>query len=325
MQKPDVPANETQRLITLRNLDLLDTLPEERFDRITRLARRVFRVPIALVSLIDAERQWFKSRQGLDVTETSREISFCGHSVASDAVLVVPDATKDNRFDDNPLVVGDPSIRFYAGYPLHAGNGAAVGTLCLIDREPRALADDELAMLRDLAAIVEDELNSLKTAATDPLTKISNRRGFELLAGKSLAVCRRLEGAATAMLFDLDGFKPINDELGHAVGDLALVDFARTLIKTFRDADVIARLGGDEFCVLATGAEASMEAPLRRLQANLAELPDRPYQLKFSVGTVEYSSERHATLEALVEDADRAMYVVKRSRRPSELPVPEDR
>ncbi len=138
---------------------ILDTSPEERFDRITRIAKSHFGVSTALVSLVDAERQWFKSRQGLDAAETSREISFCGHAILRDETLVVPDAALNPDFADNPLVCGDPKIRFYAGAPLHAPDGARVGTLCIIDGRPRTLSAEDLAVLRDLADCVEEELS----------------------------------------------------------------------------------------------------------------------------------------------------------------------
>lgn len=118
MQKPEIPANESDRQAALDRYEILDTLPEQVYDDLTQLAADICGTPIALISLVDRDRQWFKSRVGLDATETSREISFCGHSVFENAILNVPDATKDSRFADNPLVVNDPSIRFYAGIPL---------------------------------------------------------------------------------------------------------------------------------------------------------------------------------------------------------------
>lgn len=159
MQEPAFPADEAHRLGALHALGILDSAPEERFDRITRVAQRLFEVPIALVSLVDANRQWFKSCQGLGARETPRSISFCGHAILGDATLVVPDALADARFADNPLVTGEPHIRFYAGHPLRVADGSRVGTLCLIDRQPRTLAPEELALLADLAAMVERELN----------------------------------------------------------------------------------------------------------------------------------------------------------------------
>ena len=138
MIKPEFPKNEADRLHALRTLNILDTLEEERFDRVTRIAKRMFNVSIAVVSLIDEDRQWFKSKQGLDVFETPRDISFCGHTINQDELFIIPDASKDERFFDNPLVIDAPKIRFYAGYPLKLRPGIKIGTLCLIDPKPNA-------------------------------------------------------------------------------------------------------------------------------------------------------------------------------------------
>ena len=163
MEKPDNPDNELQRIAALHALKILDTGSEPRFDRITRVAKQHFQVPIALVSLVDRDRQWFKSRQGLDATETPRDISFCGHAILGGDIFYVPNALEDPRFADNPLVTDGPKIRFYAGAPLRASEGLRIGTLCIIDDHPRQFTQSELAVLRDLADIVEDELgrNSL--------------------------------------------------------------------------------------------------------------------------------------------------------------------
>ena len=162
MLKPLIPASEIARLQALRDLSLLDTPAEERFDRLTRIAQHILQVPIALVSLIDADRQWFKSRQGLDAQEIHRDISFCGHAILRPDVLVVADAVADQRFADNPLVLGAPSIRFYAGAPLTLSSGECVGTLCVIDRQPRQVTRAQLAALQDLAACVVEELEQAR-------------------------------------------------------------------------------------------------------------------------------------------------------------------
>ncbi len=159
MKTPEFPQDEEKRLSTLCNLDILDSPYEERFDRLTRIAQQYFKVPIALVSIVDANRQWFKSSQGLDATETPRDISFCGHAILDDGVFVISNALEDPRFADNPLVTGPPDIRFYAGAPLSAPDGTKVGTLCIIDREPRVLNDDDIKTLRDLADCVEEEIS----------------------------------------------------------------------------------------------------------------------------------------------------------------------
>ena len=153
-----IPTDEAQRLDALRQLLVLDTPPEERFDRITRFAASEFDMPVALVSLIDANRQWFKARVGLEACETTRDISFCGHAIEGSAVMVVEDAREDPRFADNPLVTGDPFIRFYAGAPLVLPGGLSVGTLCVIDTEPRSFSRIDQAILSALRDAVVEEL-----------------------------------------------------------------------------------------------------------------------------------------------------------------------
>lgn len=153
-----LPPNEDERIATLKGLNILRTEPEERFDRITRLAATAMDVPIVLVSLVDEETQWFKSCVGLDVRETSREVAFCAHAILEDDILEVQDTLLDDRFADNPLVTGEPKIRFYAGHPLKSPDGFALGTLCLIDNKPRRLDSNHRQMLIDLAAMVETEI-----------------------------------------------------------------------------------------------------------------------------------------------------------------------
>lgn len=150
MISPTIPEDEKQRMEKLRALKLLDSAPEERFDRLTRMAKRMFGVDISVLSLIDDGRQWFKSKHTeMDIPdETSREVSFCGHAILGNDVFVVEDAMDDHRFKDNPLVTADPNIRFYAGYPLKVNNGSALGTLCIIDTEPRAFDPEDSQLLK---------------------------------------------------------------------------------------------------------------------------------------------------------------------------------
>lgn len=319
MQIPPVPQDERRRLDTLRSLNILDSSPEERFDRLTRLARRLFGVPVALVSLVDEKRQWFKSCQGLEVRETAREVSFCGHAILQDDVLLVPDAALDERFQDNPLVLDDPAIRFYAGCPLQVPNGSRLGTLCLIDREPREFDEDDLTLLRDLARMAEQELAAVQLATMDELTMLSNRRGFEALAAHALALCHRMGCPAVLLFFDLDGFKAVNDAYGHAEGDRALVEFARLLRETFRDSDVIGRLGGDEFTVLLTNtSETGYTGARQRLQDAVDahnRTAQRGYEIAFSVGVAHFDPADHEDLADVLAEADQRMYEHKTSRR----------
>jgi len=154
-----LPADEEERLAELTQYELLDTSPEVVFDRITRMAAEFFDVPIALVSLVDRYRQWFKSHHGIDATETPRDLAFCAHVILQDEVMVVPDATQDPRFAGNPLVTGNPDIRFYAGAPLKTRSGQMLGTVCIIDRKPHLdITEHHTRKLADLAAIAIDEM-----------------------------------------------------------------------------------------------------------------------------------------------------------------------
>jgi len=178
MQKPLIPSNESDRQAALERYNIVDTLPEQEYDDLTQLAADICGTPVALISLVDRDRQWFKSSVGIDATETSRDISFCGHAVAENAFLNVPDATKDQRFADNPLVVNDPNIRFYAGMPLNTPDSFTLGTLCVIDRQPRELTPLQIKQLEALSRLVISQLelrrnNAIRIASEQQLSKVS--------------------------------------------------------------------------------------------------------------------------------------------------------
>ena len=159
MQKPETPKNEIQRIEALEALAILDTEPDPHLDFITKIVKERFHVPIALISLVDKNRQWFKSKQGLPATETPRDISFCGHAIMQSEIFEISNAVEDPRFKDNPLVLGPPNIRFYAGQPLTIEGGFRVGTLCIIDSKPRKLTQDEKEELKGFARLIQDRLN----------------------------------------------------------------------------------------------------------------------------------------------------------------------
>lgn len=319
MTVPPQPPDEPRRVAALHALNILDTAPEERFDRITRLAQRLFGTQMATVSLIDTDRQWFKSAQGLDEPENSRDVSFCAHAILTPETTVVPDATMDERFADNPLVLGDPNIRFYAGHPVSAPGGEPLGTLCVIDDKPWEEADFDAEALRELAAMVEAEVASLTLAIGDELTGLANRRGFEMLGERLLAAARTLGLPLAVVYADLNNMKPINDRLGHETGDRAIAEVGKLLEETLRGSDLIARVGGDEFCaVLVDVTPESVKAALARVEAVLERRnadSDEEFDLSLSFGyeTAEPGDER--PLWDLTAAADAAMLEAKRRRK----------
>lgn len=317
MIKPVVPENEAERLHALLTLQILDTSHEERFDRVTRMAKRMFGVSISLVSLIDENRQWFKSAQGLDVSETPRDISFCGHTINQEGLFIIPNAAEDERFADNPLVTGAPHIRFYAGCPLKIREGLNIGTLCLIDQAPREMDEEDQQLLKDLGAIIEEEIKSIQLATLDELTLISNRRGFLTLVDHSLKVCRRNQLSMSFLFFDLNKFKAINDDYGHHEGDFVLTKFAQLMLDTFRDSDVIGRLGGDEFVAMLTDLDqVKSDEILARFAAAVEEVNktnNKPYIIEYSVGLKHFDYDAKKSVEEMIQEADAAMYVDKKS------------
>jgi len=317
MTSPPIPDNEQKRQEAVRALALLDTPQEERFDRYTRFAQRLFDVPISYIGLIDADRQWFKSIQGFDLDESPREMSFCAHTIVGHETLMVPDTHLDERFKNSPIVVNPPHIRFYAGMPLATEDGYNVGTFCIADTRARVLNEEDLALFHDLGAMLETEFQTQTMATTDELTGLSNRRGFRAIAEQAVAMCLRLKRPATLMFFDLDGFKQVNDDFGHAAGDQVLYDIGKLMIREFRNSDVIARLGGDEFCVLLTGTNTeNIDRPLLNLELALeSENEKRDYSVGYSVGTVPLDVEKHKSVDDLLLEADAAMYRQKKARK----------
>ena len=311
MLAPSLPKNEKCRLASLDALNILDTDPDERFDRVTRLAKKLFNVPIALVTLVDKERQWFKSSIGLDAKETPRDISFCGHAIHQNNTFIIEDALQDVRFFDNPLVVDLPDIRFYAGHPIASPSGENIGTLCIIDTKTRTLSEDEIASLTELSALITDEFISWHGATMDELTNITNRIGFKRLSQHSIDKAVRQNNDCHLAYFDLNDFTLLNDNYGHMIGDQVLKLFAEQLKVSFRVSDVCARIGGDEFVVLLSDTELeTAKQVIKRFAYNLISVSkhlDLPCQISFAHGIVSFDQKKHINIEHLLSDADQVM------------------
>jgi diguanylate cyclase (GGDEF)-like protein len=317
MSMPDTPKNEVTPLKELRSLNITGTPEDERFDRLARLAKRMFKVKTALITLVDENHQWLKSCIGLPENVTLRDISFGRHAIHGNEIFVIPDATKDERFADDPLVVNDPSIRFYAEIPLRHLDNRKIGTLCIIDTMPRNLDEDDLEILKDLAELIEHEVIATQLSSLDDLTRISNRRGFITIAQHSLDICARQAISATLVFFDLNNFKFVNNKFGHAEGDKMLKAFANQMRNAFRDSDLFARLGSDEFVVLLTNtSNKSTEEILDRFQQSIDaynKKANRGYSISFCVGILTVDGEEQRSIEVLLDKAISLMHENKQT------------
>ena len=322
--------NENERLAALIALSIVETEPTTEFDIFPALARTLFSTPIAAVSLVDKDRQWFKASVGLDVTETTRDSSFCAHAILNPTeTLYVRDARQDPRFADNPLVIGEFGLRFYAGAPIIGPSGHPLGALCVIDREPRDVSDDMLDQLRQLAIGVGSalklhasvqELRGL--AVTDPLTGLENRAGFDRRINNALAQHKGTSEFSVGLLFlDLDCFKAINDLFGHGGGDAALREVAHRLRRLSPAATTVSRFGGDEFCILVENvqSDADLQSMAVRIHAALAEpflIDQQCVPLRTSIG-IAFCPVDGSDPETLIRRADAALYAAKGAGRGS--------
>jgi len=289
------------------------------WDQVARIAQAIAGTEIGLMALMTATHQVDLAAEGQTANTTPRDMTFCSHAVAKAEAILVEDATKDPRFAKNPLVVEDPGIRFYAGVPLMI-DGLPVGTVCAISRQPGQLSEKQMGLLKDLSGLASAglELYRLVHASgslllTDPMTGIGNRPRF--LAGLEAAALRRKEKGEpySITLFDLDGFKAVNDRQGHAAGDQVLKDIGAALSLAARPEDVPCRLGGDEFAILFPGLKKDQAADqLERIKQALdAAMARAGWAVTFSMGLAEAREEED--IDALIATADRLMYDAKQA------------
>jgi len=346
-----VPANERDRLNVLAEYNIMDSLPEQAYNDFAKLASAICGTPIALISLLDEERQWFKADVGLGVSETPRSQAFCAHAIMNPAdVMTVEDATVDDRFATNPLVTGDPHIRFYAGAPLVAPTGEALGTICVIDREPRTLTDTQrealeilsreiivqLELRRSIATLEQAVLDQEKyvelmqeyqrdiekirvhlesQSVTDVLTGVQNRRSFDLKLEEECGRAQSRHTTVSLVMIDVDHFKSFNDDFGHPAGDEVLRAVAHLLQSELRVSDSLFRYGGEEFAVVlpettCKGAFVLGERFRRAIQR--APWPKRPVSISIGVAATDADT---VSPKDLLQAADRALYQAKQGGR----------
>lgn len=320
MPAASLPHNEPERLAALQSYEVLDASCETSFDHIATIASMVLQCPIALVSLVDSTRQFFKGRVGIEATATPRDVSFCAYALLHpNDLLVIPDARLDPRFSDNPMIE-EVGVRFYAGAALVDAQGIALGTLCVIDRVPRALTDEQGIVLRYLAETVVTTLelrramNLARAAAlTDTLTGIANRPALIDALQRAIALQKREGTPFSLILLDLDGFKQVNDQHGHATGDRVLRQVARTLSGNARAGDIAARFGGDEFALLLAGQDIDATAAATRICQRLKTvMMCNGWPVTASLGVASFHTSPNDVEEALIL-ADQLMYEAKAS------------
>jgi len=310
------PAADRYRLAALDRYDVLDTGREEAFDRIARLIKLTLGVEVGIVSLMDAHRQWYKAVDGFSSDEVPLQSAFCKHLLADPTPIVVPDATLDERFRDNPYVTGNPHVRFYAGAPLTTSDGFHIGSVCAIDSVVRNFGPREKAILTELAHVAMNELELRRLASIDALTGVASRRAFKDEAGKFVALARRHRSALSCITLDLDHFKSINDTYGHAAGDQVLAAVSQLVAGQLRRTDLFGRLGGEEFAVLLphTDQHRAYEAAEKlRLAIRTLKIPGShpPIAVSASLGVASLDPVGD-DIDALLQKADEALYAAKR-------------
>lgn len=332
MLTPPIPSDEKERLKTLYELNILDTPVEESFERITRLTKELFKVPIVAISFIDENRQWFKSIEGLNIQNARRETSFCAHAMVSDQIFHISNALDDYRFSDNPYVIGEPYIRFYAGYPIKASNGKKLGTVCIIDRCPRTFSNEDLDKLKDIANLIEGEIKkrSLSVAQNellkelgqanrksllDPLTGLWNRAGMNRILNYQMQDSRKKNQGFGIAIMDIDHFKLINDTYGHVIGDKVLRKIAGQLVMHCREKDAVARWGGEEFMILYNTPQRELLLTItERFRESIAQLKvdiekqEQKVTITATFGLAVFIPNINLTQEKLIIAADQALY-----------------
>ncbi len=314
-----VPPDESERQAALETYGVLDTPAQESLDRITRLASQILGMPMALISLVDRDRQWFLSRVGLDACQTGRDVAFCAHAICGNEILEVQDALNDPVFRDNPLVVGEPHIRFYAGVPLRNPDGYNLGTLCVVDQKPRVLTESERQLLRELAGMVMQQLEDRRRTYVCQLTGLLNRRPFFEQGQREYHRARRNSCEFSVLIFDIDAFRSLVSHLGPRGHDQALLSLTATLESKVRRADLLARVADDECAVLLMdtdrrGALIVADAIREAVEAGGLQLEGQTLPFTVSCGAASLTAQDDSFV-AVFQRANEALQEAKRHGR----------
>jgi diguanylate cyclase (GGDEF)-like protein len=308
--------DEYGRQQALDRLQVVGTAKERPFERIVDLVKTTLNVPICAVSLIDNDRQWFRASRGLSVEETPRDIAFCDHAIRTGEPFMIEDAACDHRFANNPLVLGEPFIRSYLGIPLRMPDGYMIGSLCVIDQQPRVFSSGEIEILKSFASLVTGEMELRTIASIDGLTSVLSRMAWTSKVNSEISRAER-DAALSIVMLDLDHFKQINDSFGHGMGDLVLKRTAAEFGKVLRKHDIAGRLGGEEFAICLINASAEMALEIaERIRLRISQLRFSEHDMlrcsaSFGVATLAPGE----TLAQLLKKSDEALYEAKRRGR----------
>jgi diguanylate cyclase (GGDEF)-like protein len=316
----ELPTDEGLRQVAVDELHLNHELVDESLNRVTRLLAAFTGAPITAFTVLDGDRQILVSRQGIEDRETPRDFAFCGHTILQDDVFEIADATDDPRFAQNPLVLGHPDIRFYAGIPVRAPNGRKIGALCAIDTRPRRLDPAGHAVLRDLREVLENELLLRTQSVRDHLTGLYNRRFFEETVEREWRRALRESIPVSLLLMDVDLFKAYNDRYGHLAGDEVLRKIGHTLnYKLRRGGDFVGRYGGEEFVAIlpqtdregAVGAANALRRALHELGIEHAGSEHGCVTMSIGISTACSAASLNEGLATHLKAADEALYRAK--------------
>lgn len=310
--------DESARIAALHSYEILDTAPEQPYERLAQLVRTLLGVPMAAITFIDADRQFLKARPGLGGSETPRAESFCQYTIQGAEPLMIPDTSLDARVWDKPVVTGDPFIASYLGIPLVNAEGYALGSLCAMHTETRIYSSTDIETLRNLASLVVDWLEMRRMANCDFLTGAMTRRSMLAEMDREIVRFQRYGRPCAVAIFDLDRFKSVNDTYGHPVGDELLKAVAAACRKTLRSGDLFGRLGGEEFGLLLpeTDTDEALQTA-ERFRAAIEEirLPGHPaIRPSASFGVAPFSF-AYKDPEQWIAAADGELYRAKREGR----------
>lgn len=327
---------ENARLNALQSLQVLNTPIEERFERITRLARKALDVPICAISCIDKESTWFKSIQGLHDCQVDRKVSFCQHTILSNDPLVIEDARLDERFTNSPLVHNDPPFVFYAGVPILSIDGLPIAAFCVVDTKPRSFTNDDLEVLKDCASMAQYELhtagpnkvqdqliqqvgNSWRLSMIDLLTRLWNHDGINTTLGESLTQSFDSKSGLMVMMLDLAGFNEINNTIGRELSDELLQAFAKSLLRAVGEEHIVGRIYNDKFVIIMNTITDIKKATqtLDQLQSFVDAYPiegieNRPH-LGGSIAAVYVTGPCEYAPQSVYETLDSSMYHAKQT------------